>query len=91
MMWCISFVQYTEGDDETDDTDLASQLKLLAILDEPSVIVAAAASGELSVLKAYLACHPQSVSIVEYMGRSKLRSSHICFFIFVVFFSLLLC
>ena len=47
----------TDGEGE----DLGVHLKLLSLLENPAVIVAAAASGDIATLKDYLSKHPQDV------------------------------
>lgn len=41
--------------------DLGVHLKLLSLLENPAVIVAAAASGDIATLKDYLSKHPRDV------------------------------
>lgn len=41
--------------------DLGLHLKLLSMLDNPAVIVAAAASGDIGTLKEFLRKHPSQV------------------------------
>ena len=43
--------------------DLGLHLKLLSLLENPAVVVAAAASGDVDVVKEYLTKHPSAVSI----------------------------
>lgn len=47
------------GDGEGED--LGVHLKLLSLLENPAVIVAAAASGDIPTLKDYLSKHPRDV------------------------------
>lgn len=49
-------------DDVSVPEDMDVQLKLLSLLENPAVIVAAAANGELSVMKDFLTKHPKEVS-----------------------------
>ena len=51
----------TDGEGE----DLGVHLKLLSLLENPAVIVAAAASGDVATLKDYLSKHPRDVCATE--------------------------
>ena len=44
--------------------DLGVHLKLLSLLENPAVIVAAAASGDIATLKDYLSKHPRDVRVL---------------------------
>lgn len=46
---------------EEDGEDLGLHLKLLSMLDNPAVIVAAAASGDVGTLREFLRKHPSQV------------------------------
>ena len=46
---------------EDEGEDLGLQLKLLTLLDNPNVIVAAAASGDVGTLQNFLRKHPSQV------------------------------
>ena len=46
---------------ETGGEDLGMQLKLLSLLENPAVIVAAAASGDIPTLREFLSKHPSQV------------------------------
>lgn len=43
--------------------DLGLNLKLLSVLDNPAIIVAAAASGDVQTLREFLSRHPSQVSL----------------------------
>ncbi len=47
---------------ESETEDLGLHLKLLSLLDNPAVIVAAAAAGDVVTLKDYLTKHPKEVT-----------------------------
>ena len=49
-----------------DDIDL--HLKLLSMMDNPAVIVAAAAAGKADVIKEYLSRRPKDVCILRVYG-----------------------
>lgn len=55
-------IYFTASDFEGDDMNL--HMKLLSLLDNPAVIVAAAASGSASNLREFLLKHPSDVSLV---------------------------
>ena len=59
-MFAIVCTEVEDGD--LDDEDMEMQLKLLSLVDDPAVVVAAAAAGETAALKSFLAGHPGSVS-----------------------------
>jgi hypothetical protein len=46
---------------EGEGEDLGVHLRLLSLLENPAVIVAAAASGDIPTLKDYLSKHPRDV------------------------------
>ena len=43
--------------------DMDLQLRLLSMLENPAVVVAAAASGDVSTMRDFLAKHPSEVSM----------------------------
>ena len=49
------------GNDEEEGEDLSLQMKLLSVLDNPAVIVATAASGDVGTLRGFLRKHPSQV------------------------------
>ncbi|CAI8025486.1 E3 ubiquitin-protein ligase mib1 [Geodia barretti] len=50
------------GDLEEEGGDLSLNLKLLSVLDNPAIVVAAAASGDVGTLREFLARHPSQVN-----------------------------
>ena len=48
---------------EQEGEDLGLHLKLLSLLDNPAVIVAAAASGDVATLRDFLRKHPHQVDL----------------------------
>lgn len=57
--------------------DMDMQLRLLSLLENPAVIVAAAANGDVKVLKDFLTKHPDQVCIT-YEGYDFQFSQSIC-------------
>ena len=52
---------FLAGDLEEEGGDLSLNLKLLSVLDNPAIVVAAAASGDVGTLREFLARHPSQV------------------------------
>jgi hypothetical protein len=55
-------LSFSVGNVEQHAEDLGLQLKLLTMLDNPAVIVAAAASGDVGTLRDFLTKHPTLVN-----------------------------
>ncbi len=51
-----------DDDDITVPQDMDLQLKLLSLLENPAVIVAAAANGDVTIMREFLTKHPTEVS-----------------------------
>lgn len=69
---CIFIASDFEGD------DMNLHMKLLSLLDNPAVIVAAAASGSVSNLREFLLKHPSDVSSFHNLCHVSCFTLHTC-------------
>ena len=58
----LFYFSFQAEDDLPVPEDMDVQLKLLSLLENPAVIVAAAASGDVSTMRDFLSKHPKEVS-----------------------------
>ena len=61
LFFMILAFRFLAGNYEEEGEDLGLNLKLLSVLDNPAIIVAAAASGDVGTLRDFLTKHPSQV------------------------------